>query len=148
MKSFSQENALLYGNENGIPTLKKVSSLQSMVHWINLCWAYHKHRHGIEPRNKKEFLIDLPKIQKAYQDLKEVLSGQVWDRDEYRQEMLLAAEGACVMAELQEKLDGKNLSRITDTHAWLAKYREKWLQKNKENELFRIEDMFNFCESL
>ena len=45
-------------------------------------------------------------------DLAVELSAQVWKNDEFRQEMLIAAEGVCVVAELQEKLDTLD----TETH--------------------------------
>lgn len=145
---YDRVDALLYGNGNGIRTLKAVSAMNDMVDWVNFCWAYHKNKDGLEPRNRKEWVLDLPAIQKAYTDLVENLSAQQWKNDEFRQELLIAAEGICVMAELQAKMDGENPTRITDTRHWLEKYKEKWLQKNKENELYRIAEMFSFCEAI
>lgn len=58
--------------------------------------------------------------------------------DEYRQEMLIAAEGICVMAELSAKLAGYEIEPVTDARAWLDKYSDSWLRKNKPSELYRI----------
>ena len=87
-------------------------------------------------------------MQKAYAELSQTLSGEQWVNDEYRQEMLLAAEGICVIAELWTKLLGNPVSRLTDTRKWLQKYSEKWLQKNQPNELYRIREMFEYCEEI
>ena len=46
------------------------------------------------------------------------------------------------------KLAGLPVCRVTDTHSWLARYREKWLQKNKAQELPRMEAVFTYCESI
>jgi hypothetical protein len=145
---YDRVNSLLYGSENGIRALKAVSALQDLVNWIKFYGVYHEKMYGLVSRDPEECVIDLPKIQKAYLEIKDFLSGQVWENDEYRQEMLLAAEGVCVTAELQQKLEGKNPERITDTHQWLEKYAQKWLQKNDKNELYRIEELFTNCEAM
>lgn len=145
---YDRVDALLYENANSIHALKKLSTLHDMVEWLDLDRAYCAHRFGITDRKRTDLFVDLPKIRKAYRELADELSAQVWKNDEFRQEMLIAAEGVCVVAELQEKLEGKNPVRITDTHAWLAKYREKWLQKNKANEFYRIEEMLTYCEAV
>lgn len=145
---YDRVNALLYGNENGIRALKAVSELQDKVNWIKFYGVYHEKKYGLVSRDPEECVIDLPQIQKAYLEIKDFLSGQVWENDEFRQEILLAAEGVCVTAELQQKLEGKNPTRITDTHQWLNKYAQKWLEKNDKNELYRIEELFSNCEAL
>ena len=144
---YNRVNALLYENENGILHLKEVSRLHTLVNWNDFCRAYFYHRYGHES-DKKEFQPDLTAVQKAYAELSQTLSGEQWVNDEYRQEMLLAAEGICVIAELWTKLLGNPVSRLTDTRKWLQKYSEKWLQKNQPNELYRIREMFEYCEEI
>ena len=61
---------------------------------------------------------------------------------------MLAIEGICVLAELGAKLSGIACKRLSDTEGFLARYRQKWLEKNKESELSRIEDIFRYCDSL
>lgn len=68
--------------------------------------------------------------------------------DEYRQEMLIGAEGICLVAELSLKLLGKEVSRVTNTEKWLAEYKRKWLEKNKASELYRLEEMLRYCENI
>ena len=82
--------------------------------------------------------------QKGYQDIAEELSGEQWGNDEYRQELLIAAEGICVMAELSAKLAGYEIECVTDTHEWLERYSESWMRKNKASELYRIKEMFEY----
>lgn len=84
----------------------------------------------------------------AYARLTKRLAAEQWSNDEYRQEMLLAAEGVCVMAELWAKQIGQPVKRLTDTRSWLHKYSEKWLEKNQANELYRIQEMFEYCENI
>ena len=84
-------------------------------------------------------------IPKGYLEIAGKLSGEKWGRDEYRREMLLAAEGICVMAELSAKMAGYKVETTADAAAWLDKYRENWLADNKPGELYRIEEMFGYC---
>ena len=44
------------------------------------------------------------------------------------------------------KIQKFKLSRVTDTEKWLLKYREKWINKNKENELGNIEEIIRYFE--
>ena len=47
------------------------------------------------------------------------------------------------MAELLAKLAGYKIEWESDPENWLNRYSEKWMQKNKASELFRIQDMFH-----
>ena len=96
----------------------------------------------------KEFFSgdEVQAIQREYLKISGELSGESWGNDEYRRELLLAAEGVCVMAELSAKLAGYGLERVSNTEEWLCKYREKWLEKNKASELYRIEELFLYYE--
>ena len=144
---YSRVNALLYENSNGIQLLKALSQLQQTARWHDFCRTYFYHRYQDESDQKYDE-PDLAAAQTGYTQLAEKLSAEKWINDEYRQEMLLAAEGICVMAELWEKLLGHPVNRLTDTRQWLEKYSEKWLQKNQKDELFRICEIFNYCEDL
>ena len=144
---YDRVNALLYENQNGIRLLKAVSALQDQVDWLDLDQLYSRLRFGITDWEKKNLPIDLEKVQEDYRRLADELASQSWKNDEYRQEMLIAAEGVCVVAELIEKLRGNAPARITDTYKWLKKYKAKWLQKNQANEYYRIEEMLLYCEN-
>lgn len=144
---YSRVNTLLYENGNGIRYLKELSRLHVLVNWNDFCRAYFYHRYGHES-DKKDVQLDPVAVQNAYAELAKRLSAEQWINDEYRQEMLLAAEGICVIAELWAKLLGEPVNRMTDTKQWLQKYAAKWHSKNQENELSRICEMFAYCEEV
>lgn len=144
---YSQVNALLYENSNGMRYLQTLSRLHDLVSWKGFCQAYFYHRYGNEI-NKTAARPNLAAAQAGYTALAESLSAEQWAADEYRQEMLLAAEGICVIAELWTKLLGEPVERLTDTRHWLKKYCDQWLQHNQPNELYRIREMFDYCEEV
>ena len=145
---YDSVNFLLYQNENGIQYLKELSRLHDLVSWKILFFNYFIHRYPTNKEPEDCLFASLPEIQKAYKALSEKLQAEQWSNDEYRQEMLIAAEGICMLAELSAKLSGTNCPRITDTAAWLEKYQAKWLQKNKPSELFRIVDLLTDLEAM
>ena len=143
---YDSVNFLLYQNENGIQYLKELSRLHDLVSWKILFFNYFIHRYPTNKEPEDCLFASLPEIQKAYKALSEKLQAEQWSNDEYRQEMLLAAEGVCLLAEFSDKLCGKQVNRLTDAKQWLPKYEEKWLEKNKRSELRNISDMFRYCE--
>ena len=144
---YSRVNTLLYENPNGIQRLKELSELHDFVSWNGFFRAYFYHRYGLES-NKMVEAPDLTAVQNAYAELVKKLSCEQWSNDEYRQEMLVAAEGVCVIAELWAKLKGMSVERLTDTRKWMQKFSEKWLQKNQPNELYKIREVFEYCEDI
>ncbi len=70
------------------------------------------------------------------------------EKDEFRIELLSALHGTAIIAELFAKHMGIKLERWTDTESWLENYRALWISKNKESELFRIEEFFRHLEEL
>lgn len=121
-----------------------VKSRERLTLWKRQHYGFRGSRSG----EGVEFLPEdeVRAIQKEYMKISERLCGESWRNDEYRQELLLAAEGICVMAELSAKLAGYELERVSSTEEWLCKYRQKWLEKNKASELYRIEEMFLYYE--
>lgn len=144
---YESVNKLLYGKENAVQCLKEMSEMHQNIGWVYFCKKYFTKRYGKTANMKPWNITKLQKVQNTYSDLKNKLEREKWDSDEYRQEMLLAAEGICVMAELYAKLEGIAVTRMTDTEEWLKKYRTKWMQKNKESELCNIEELFRYCEA-
>ena len=145
-KFYEDVNLLLYEQENAIQYLKRISKMQDVVYWCNLLQYYFDCRFNeavtalsIEPETVRM-------IQSEYLLISNELSGQTWKNDEFRQEMLISAEGICVMAELYAKIAKLDIDRVTDTKAWLDKYRNKWVEKNKESELSKIEEVFLYLD--
>ena len=145
---YQSVNALLYENENGLEYLKQLSKLHALVSWSDICKMYFYQCFGDKSELHRDLESNCVDVQKAYLEFIRKLSAEEWVNDEYRQEMLLAAEGICVIAELLAKAEGKVVNRVTDTEEWLEKYSQKWLKKNKESELYKIEEMFIACEKL
>ena len=145
---YSQVNDLLYGSDAGIRSLKALCDIHSYIKWNHFARCYFAHRFegktDVAPFEKDH----VSQVQQRYQALVAALQEQVWGDDECRQEMLIAAEGLCLLAELYAKLGGFPVERLTDTEAWIAKYRAKWLAKNKESELRNIEEMLRYCEAI
>lgn len=139
---YNSVNVLLYENTNGIQYLRELSGLHNSIHWNSFSWNYLKYCFEYGERYVDALRGDIEDVQNAYIKFSKKLDKEQWINDEYRQEMLIAAEGICVMVELSAKIQGINAERKTSTKVWLQKYREKWLQKNKESELSKIEEMF------
>jgi len=134
---------LLYGREKAVELLQELVELHNRVNWCSLLMASFG-----TPREDVPILRgEIADLQEAYLSFVQKLSGEVWEKDEYRQEMMLCAEGVCVIAELGARLEqGWSGQRLTDTGKWLRKYREKWLEKNKESELSLLEAAFRKVE--
>ena len=135
-------NYLLYKNDQAVHYVSILDELHQKIHWHILACCYSNCIY------EKKFNISYPTVddvkttQKECTEIINTLNSQTWICDEYRQEILLAAEGLIVMAELYAKLAGYQLQTYSDTETWLEKFSSKWLEKNKSSELFRIQDMF------
>lgn len=141
-------NVLFYKNANGMLYLKELSEMHDCISWIRFIDNYFTHRYHQEKDYAECLYMDIEKVQKWYLEFSEKLSAERWENDEYRQEMLVSAEGICLVAELSLKLLDKGVSRVTNTEKWLAEYKKKWLEKNKASELYRLEEMFRYCENI
>ncbi len=143
---YDRINAVLYKNENGIQYLKELSRLHNHASWNLFCCNYFKYRYDPDVANEDLYFTDLTDIKELCNDLSNKLQSEKWINDEYRQEMIIAVEGICLMVELSEKMVGANDVRTVDTYEWLNKYSKTWLEKNKKSELYRIIEMFTYVE--
>lgn len=139
---------LLYEKENGMQYLKELSSAHDLIDWKQFIRCYFNWRYNDDAKVTPITMEIVESIQDAYKAFAEKLSSEIWKNDEYRQEMLISFEGLCVIAELFAKMLELPVSRVTDTKEWLEKYRQKWILKNKESELAKIEDVFLYCEEI
>lgn len=143
---YSAVNALLYEDENGMQALKRLSRLHDRIDWQALCRNYFARRYETGQPQTQVVQGSLRELQREYEALRGALSRQRWGRDEFRQEMLVSAEGICLIAELSAKLAGEKTDRLTDARDWLGRYRAIWLEQNKPSELERIGQMLLWCE--
>lgn len=134
----------IYHNEQGVQFLRELSRLNSQVSWRFLCRHYFGT--SIDGTFPPVCTCEIKQMQDDYTAFVQRLAEQSQFNEEIRQEMLLAAQGVCLMAELYEQAKGTQFHRLIDTKQWLTGYRSKWLQKNKESELYRIESLFLNCE--
>lgn len=137
---------LIYRNDGTFDILYSLNVIEHTVHYGDLCWMYNNlyYPEKFDISNRKEGALRSARQQ--CMDICAKLEEQKWERDWFRQEILLAAEGVAVMAELMLILRGYPVERVTNTENWLARYRANWLKKNKESELKEIEKMFLLLE--
>ncbi len=143
---YSCVNHLLYQNEKGVQRLKTLSDLHKRADWARFILNYLNYRYHNGDNLREDVSTDFKSLQADCKAFCDTLEKECWAQDEYRQEMLSAAQGLRVVAELDKKMLGESICRITDTCAWLKQYSEKWLKKNKPSELYRIEEMLMYVE--
>lgn len=138
-------NHLLYGQEGALEILREISRLHRNILWKDFLRTYVFARYG----ETSEYTFapvseeDLAAVQKALPGLRQKLSG-TWEKDAYRQEMLCAAEGLCLIAELSAKLAGREVTPLVDAQKWIADYRANWLRTNKQSELDELTEIFRW----
>ena len=137
---------LLYGHEGALALLKTIAPLQRKIKWKHFFCKHIRMRYEethVVPINEPMPLSDedLAEIQSLLPGIREKLSG-TWEKDAYRREMLCAAEGICLMAELYAQADGREVKRLVDADKWMADYAANWRRTNKESELGNILDLF------
>lgn len=142
---YSRINTVVYKNENAFQYLKELCKLHSFINWMTFCDNYFKYEKG-NTLTKDITPEKLSEVQKLYKALSEELENQKWTNDEYRQEMLIGAKGICLVAELSAKMAGIECQRLIDTKEWLNEFSQKWNQKNKKSELYRLVNMFTYLE--
>ena len=142
---YAKVNHLLYEQPGALEILKEISRLHRNILWKDFIRTYMFERYG----ETSEYIFapvsedDLAAVQAALPGLRERLSG-VWKKDAFRKEMLCAAEGLCLMAELSAKLAGRGVTPLMDADAWIADYEANWRRTNKESELQNLTDIFRW----
>jgi len=130
-------DALIYCHRGGMQRLRKLSVLCRHARWMDLCRIYYRRRCGYEDRPPRELEEDPVKIAEECAAFARELENETWEKDEYRQEMVIAARGTELIARL---LAGEK----ADTEAFNKAFSAKWLQKNKPSELFRVREMLTW----
>ncbi len=138
----SSVNHLLYQNEQGYQYLRRLSDYQKEVRFLFLGNAYSNLLYPQKMLFWPPSFDMVKEIQKGCTKIKEELSQQTWNQDEFRKQMILSAEGIIVIAELIGKVAGYPVERITDTKSFLDRYSEEWLKKNKESELEEVKKIY------
>lgn len=135
-------NHLLYENDKGYYYLRTLSDCNKEVRFLFFGNAYS----NVLWKKKRPLFVPtfemVGHIQKTCKQVMEELSNQVWKQDEFRKQMLIAAEGIILIAEIMGKIAGHPVERMTDTKKWLEIYSEDWLKKNKRSELTEVQEMY------
>lgn len=138
---------ILYGASGAFGYLKRLSDAHNIAFgdWNDFCRKYFELRFG--EKQTREFDITPEQISETQEKCTGIineLSSQKWKFDEARKEMILCAEGLCVLAQLGGKMLGIECETVVEPKKWLESYGKKWLEKNKKSELFEIEKMITY----
>ena len=130
-------NVLIYKESTAMERLRKLSTLIRDARWLDLCRLYYRKRFAYEDRPARELEEDPAQVAAGCAVFAEALEKETWQQDEYRQEMVISARCTELIA---RSLAGQTV----DWLPWLEAFSQKWLQKNKPGELFRIQEMINW----
>ncbi len=137
---------LLYKNAHALSYVTVLDEIQSKLDWNSLAYCYSNRIY------EKKFDVRYPEVEDILQaqscclGVLDDLENQKWELDEYRQEIMIAAEGLVVIAEIFAGFAGYQIERYLNLERWLEKFSAKWLEKNKPGELYRIQDMFHVLD--
>ncbi len=139
---FNKLDVVLYKHNGATEKLKKLSSIHDGISWQSFVQYYSDmlYEKKLNPPLPSEEVIKA--VQKDCDDFIAQIENEQWLNDEYRKEMLIAAEGIEVIAEIFAKVQDFEIERHTNTKKWLEKYINEWLSKNKKSEISEIEKLF------
>ena len=133
---------LLYRQEGATELLTELSRLHKRVRWKDFVRTCLFRQYG-EDYDCPVSDEDIAAVQQALPTLQEKLSG-TWEKDAYRRELLCVAQGLCLMAELSAKKTGREVTSLVDPEQWKKAYAANWRRTNKESELQKILDIFDW----
>lgn len=143
----SRVNSLLYKNSIASGYIKRLSTAHRMINWCNFVKLYSNilcnDNYDVEFPSKDELTGVITECFNIICDVK----NDNWEKERYKKQLILAAEGIAVMAELLSKHAGYEICRKTNTEEWLKRYHTSWLEDNKESEFKEIEKMFITLET-
>lgn len=137
---------LLFAHPQALALLRRLDSLQLTEAWSTLtCW-YSNHI------SKEKLPVPIPSEEEILhciqgcEEITEILKGQKWEKDGYREDMLIAAEGMQVIAQIFAAIAGYPVPKEISVLQWLEAYKQQWRKESKESELYVIENLFLFAE--
>jgi len=136
-------NKLVYKNKNATEYIKRLSRCCEKMSWVVFAKCYANIL-----TDGKAFSVELAKqdnvsfVINESNDIIDSISGEDWEEERYKTEIILSAKAVKIIAENIGILAGYDIKKETDTSEWLKEYRKAWLEKNKESELVEIEKVF------
>ncbi len=137
-------NRILYAKENANEYVKKISKLSGDIQMGTLVKYCANITEGREVFNNIEYPAEetLKRVVCDSLNLINDVENATWEKENYKEQILLAAEALAVMAEMVCICAGYDIDRKTDTKKFVERYSRKWLEDNKESELRKIENVF------
>lgn len=139
-------DSLLFAHPQALALLRRLDSLQLTEAWSTLtCWySNHISREKLPVPIPPE--AELLRCIQGCEEITEILKGQKWEKDGYREEMLIAAEGMQVIAQIFAAIAGYPIPKEISVIQWLETYKQQWRKESKESELYVIENLFLFAD--
>ena len=145
---YAAVNLHLYAGEDGIGMLKTLCRMHKDLVWRNFVRNYFSRKDGAELEWPLVTAEIVEAVQQDYRELKAALENTTWEKDNYRIELLGAAQSLCLVAELSAKLAQLKVERLVDIESWAATYEENWRRANKESELAELTGFMRRCEAM
>ena len=133
-------NLHIFKHATGVSLRRRINEMHRPILWHDFIKA------AIATRLKKEHtpIISEHDVYHAQHEYKILMQEIPPNNDDSSVEMRLCTEGILLMFEYMGLMAGYPIKRITDTRAWLDLFCEKWREKNKEDELYRIIEVFEW----
>ncbi len=146
---YAAMNSLLYGGENAMDYVKRVSLIHSKApDWAAFSCKYAELRYGT--KMPVEFTVSPAQVEAVQTECLAIireLSSQKWEYDEAREELILCARSLCALTQLAAKTVGTKAEAAVSVKEWVADYKTAWLAKNKASELYEIEEIISYVDS-
>ena len=140
-------NDILYKNPKATEYLERLSDIQNVTLWREAAMIYinlslHTN-YGVQYPTKEQLENAIRESFALIDDI----NADTWEKPEYKEELLLAAEGSAVIGEILANYAGYGIPKKTNAEQWLKKFSDMWLKKNKPSELNEIQKMFETVEN-
>ncbi len=131
-------NLHIYKHPTAVDILRRINEMHRPILWSELARAYFDKLNGNE-LNISVTEYDVLRAQREYK----IIMGEIPpNNDNLSVEMRLCTEGIMIVYEYLGLFAGYPIKRVTDTRVWLDLFSEKWREKNKTDELYRIQEVF------
>ncbi|MBQ9975772.1 MAG: family 20 glycosylhydrolase [Clostridia bacterium] len=136
----SAVNKHIYKYPTGFELHRRINEMHRPLLWSDFARAcFDKmHNRNIEP------LITEYDVYNAQREYKTIMGEIPPNNHNSSVEMRLCTEAIMIMYEYMGLLQGYPIKRITSTREWLDLFCEKWQEKNKKDELYKIRELFEW----
>lgn len=147
----SSLTALVYKNDKAIEYIRLLDKAHTIRYDFALNCLVHTYSDYVHskkinpaPPSEEQILASREICHKIIADL----SDEIWERDEFRQEIIIGAEAVVIMGELLAKATGYDIKPTVSVPVWLEKFKASWLKRNKPSELDKLVEMYEFMDKL